>query len=191
MALHNLKITVIDGGSAGGSGIFKGSDDAATNTGEKSKKTKDGLLYKILNYNATMKDKLKQSTSPTAAFAIMAGVQLVRQTGREILNYYVSDIGISSGDSNYQSIVQRKIEVASDVMSVGQGALGGAAAGSTFGVYGALIGAAVGAVGSGISLGFKYSGRYIKYTHEVFKENNSQAYQLSRANFNIYTGRGR
>ncbi len=188
MALHNLKITVIDGGR-GDSGALGGSDDSTEN-GEKKGKEKS-LLQKVLNYNSTIRNKVKQSTSPTTFFAIQAGVQLATQTGREFINYYVSDIGRANGDSNYQQIVNRRIEKVTDVLSIGQGALGGAAAGSMAGPIGAAIGAVVGAVSSGISLGFKYAERDRAFQHEMFKENTSQAYLLARANYSAYTGRVR
>lgn len=113
------------------------------------------------------------------------------QTGREAINYFVSDIGRSTGDSNYQAIVNRKIEKVTDGLSVGQGMLSGAAAGASIGPVGAVIGAAVGAISAGVSLGFKYSERERAYQHEMFKENNSQAYQLARANYSALTGRVR
>lgn len=187
MALHNLKIIVYDGGKTG-DGIFSGSG------GEKSE-SKGGdnksLLYKVLNYNSTIRNKVKQSTSPTTFFAIQQGVSLAVQTGREAINYFVSDIGRANGDSNYQAIVNRKIEKVTDGLSIGQGALSGAAMGSAAGPWGAAIGAVVGAISSGISLGFKYAEREREYQHTMFKENTSQAYQLARANYSAYTGRVR
>lgn len=188
MALHNLKITVIDGGNTD-SGVLSGSSDT-NGTGEKKDKEKS-LLSKVLNYNSTIRDKVKQSTSPTTFFAIQAGVQVATQTSREFINYYVKDIGRANGDSNYQQIVSRRIEKVTDVLSIGQGALSGAAAGSMAGPWGAAIGAVVGAVSSGISLGFKYAEREREYQHERFKEDTSQAYLLARANYSAYTGRVR
>lgn len=188
MALHNLKITVIDGGR-GDSGALGGSDD--TNTGGEKKGKEKSLLTKVLNYNSTIREKVKQSTSPTTFFAVQQGVSLAVQTGREAINYFVSDIGRANGDSNYQAIVNRKIEKVTDVLSVGQGALSGAAAGAMAGPVGAAIGAVIGAISSGISLGFKYAEREREYQHTMFKENTSQAYQLARANYSAYTGRVR
>lgn len=188
MALHNLKIIVYDGGKAG-DGVFSsggGSDDNGD-----GKKKEPSLLYKVLNYNSTIKNKMKQATSPTTFFAIQQGISVAVQTGREFINYYVSDIGRSTGDSNYQAIVNRRIEKVTDALSIGQGMLGGAAAGLVAGPVGAAIGAVFGAISSGISLGFKYAERERAYQHEMFKENNSQAYQLARANYSALTGRVR
>lgn len=187
MALHKLKIVVYDGGKAGG-GMFGSDDGADSGSGKKKEKS---LLYKVLNYNSTIRSKVKQATSPTTFFAIQQGISVAVQTGREAINYFVSDIGRANGDSNYQAIINRKIEKVTDVLSIGQGMLSGAAAGSAAGPWGAAIGAIVGAASSGISLAFKYAERDRVYQHERFEQNNSQAYQLARANFTALTGRVR
>ncbi len=71
------------------------------------------------------------------------------------------------------------------------GAWSGAAAGSVFGHVGAALGAVVGDVSSGISLGFKYAERNREYQHEMFRNETSQAYNLARANYSVWTGRVR
>lgn len=189
MALHTLKITVVDGGKAGG-GMFGGADNKSSKNSAEGGEKKS-LMYKVLNYNSTIRNKVKQSTSPTTFFAIQSGVQLATQTGREFINYFVSDIGRANGDSNYQAIVNRKIEKVTDGLSIGQGMLSGAAAGAMAGPIGAAVGAVVGAISSGISLGFKYAEREREYQHTRFKENTSQAYLLARSNYSAYTGRVR
>ena len=60
-----------------------------------------------------------------------------------------------------------------------------------FGPVGAAVGAVAGIASSSINLGFKYAERQRTYQHEMFKENNSQAYQLARANYSALTGRVR
>lgn len=191
MALHNLKITVIDGGKADTTALGDASADTENGGGEKRADGKKSLLYKVLNYNSTIKNKVKQTTSQTTFFAIQQGVSLATQLGKEFIDYYVSDIGRANGDSNYQAIVNRRIEKVTDALSIGQGALSGAAMGAAAGPFGAVIGAVIGVVASGASLGFKYAKREREYQHEMFKENTSQAYQLSRANYSAYTGRVR
>ena len=190
MALHNLKIIVYDGGKANSSslGLDNVGDNSGSSGGQKQEKS---LLYKVLNYNSTIKNKIKQATSPTTYFAIQQGVNLAVQTGRETINYYVSDIGRANGDSNYQAIVNRRIEQITDGLSVAQGALGGAAAGASLGPVGAVVGAVAGMASSGISLAFKYAERERTYQHQMFEEQNSQAYQLARANYSAMTGRVR
>lgn len=189
MALNSLKIIVVDGGKAK-SGVFggKGEDDDSKAA---LKKWKKSGMYKMLNLNQTLNDKIQQNTSKTTFFAIQSGINLATQTARQFVNYYISDIGRRNGDSNYQAIVNRRIEQVTDVLSIGQGALGGAAAGSMAGPWGAVIGAVVGAASSGISLGFKYTERERDYAHQMFQENNSQAYNLARANYSALTGRVR
>lgn len=190
MALHKLTITVVDGGTSG-----KQWGSSSLKQNEKLPNPKDNKLYKLLNYNETLKNKVKQSVSPTTFFAVQTGVNLASQTAKQFINYYVSDIGRKSGDSNYQSIINRRIEEFTDVASVAGGAIAGATAGSIIpGVgtaIGAIIGATVGAASAGINLGFKYAERQRAYAYEIFKESNNQAYNLSRANFSAMTGRVR
>lgn len=191
MALHNLKITVVDGGRSEAGALRSASECGGEGEGKQEK----SLFYKVLNYNQTIREAIKQHASPTTFFAIQQGVSLAKQVGREFVNYYVSDIGRANGDSNYQAIVNRKIEVASDVLGIGTSALAGAAMGSAIPgvgtVIGAVVGAAVGMVSQGVSLGFKYAERERAYQHEMFQENTSQAYQLARANYSALTGRVR
>lgn len=189
MAIDTLKIVVCDGGSNGGK--TPDSEDDALGSDNEKQDGKKSMLYKVLNYNQTIRGKVKQAVSPTAFFAIQASVNLATQTAKQFINYYVNDIGRTSGDSNYQAVVNRRIEVATDVASVFGGALSGAAGGSMFGPVGAGVGALLGAASSGINLGFKYAERSRTYQHEMFKENNSQAYQLARANYSALTGRVR
>jgi hypothetical protein len=182
MALHNLKITVIDGG--------KGSGGALGNDESDDKKTgKNSNLYNALNINTVIKSKIKKAVSPAQFLAIQVGISLAKQTARQFINYYVSDIGRQNGDSNYQAIVNRNIEVWTDAASFGLGAISGAASGAAFGVPGAIVGAVAGAAGSSISLYFKYAERERAYQHEMFTANVSQAYRLSRANYSATTGR--
>lgn len=186
MALHNLKITVIDGGKVGeGQGWGSDLNKRAKNT------AKDSKLYKLLNYNQTIKQSIKKAVSPTTFFALQAGVGLAAQTARQVISYYVSDIGRRNGDSNYQAIINRRIEQITDPLSIGQGALSGAAAGAMFGGVGIAVGAAVGAISSGINLHFKYAERERAYAHEMFQQRNSQAYNLARSNYSVLNGRVR
>lgn len=192
MALHNLKITVVDGGRSEVGALGGTSEGGGEGEGKKEK----SLLYKVLNYNQTIRGAVKQHTSATTFFAIQQGVSLAKQVGREFINYYVSDIGRANGDSNYQAIVNRKIEVVTDAAGFLTSGLSGAAMGSAVaGPIGAAVGAAVGAVvgviSQGVSLGFKYAERERAYQHEMFQQNTSQAYQLARANYSALTGRVR
>lgn len=188
MALHNLKITVIDGGKR------LGADEYGSTLGGKAEKGgdktgKDSLLYKIFNYNNTLKDSVKKAVSPTTFFAVQAGVNLATQTGRQFINYYISDIGRKHGDSNYQAIVNRQIERYTDAASFATGALSGAAAGSVFPGVGTAVGAIAGIASAGISIGFRQAGRERAYQHEIFKDSNRVSYNLARTSYTGFTGR--
>jgi len=187
MALHNLKITVIDGGSVRGTG------DSIRPKAQREKKDdpRDSKLYKALHLNSAIKDKIQKEfqLSPMAMMGIMGGVGIAKQIGRQWMQFYLSDIGRRHGDSNYQAMIGRRMEVAGDVLSVGGGMLSGAAAGSIFGIKGAIIGAAIGGISAGVSIGFRQMDRQRSYAHQMFQENTSQAYGLARANFSALTGR--
>lgn len=181
-----IRVVVVDGGKASSN-----KTKSTANSGDAKSKPKEGKLYKVLNYNSEIKSSIKKAVGPTAAFAINGAVSIAKQTARSTFDYFVSDIGRSTGDSNYQAIVNREIEVWTDGLSVVEGAASGAAAGSAFGPIGTAAGAVIGVVSSGISLVFKYGEREREYQHEMFKQNNSQAYQLARANYSAITGRAR
>lgn len=188
MALHNLVITVVDGGK---SAISNNSTINKKKASNNEDNPRDGLLYKTLNYNQTIKNKLNDKMPPTTYFAVESAFQIAKQTTRQIANYYISDIGRSNGDSDYQAQVNRTVEVVGDVGGLLGGALSGAASGSMFGAVGAAVGAVVGLASSAISTGFKYAEKERAYQHERFKENTSQAYNLARANYSVSTGRVR
>jgi len=186
MALHNLKIIVVDGGR---SSTFKTKN--ATSGGEKvdKKKYKESPLYKMLNLKDTIKDKVKSGISPSAAFALDMGLRMAGQIVRQTANFYIADIGRKNGDSNYQALINRQIECVSDGLGILSGLTSGATTGAMFGPIGAGIGAVVGVASSAVSLGFKYAERQRNYQHEIFKDNNSQAYNLARTSFQGFTGR--
>lgn len=185
MALHNLKIVVVDGGKGG---RYRSSSSKSSDAEEK-KKNKNSPLYKLLNAKQTIKKKVQSGMTPSAVFAMDMGMRVASQLVKQTANYYISDIGRKNGDSNYQAIINRQIEVVSDGLSFASGILSGAAAGSMFGPVGAGIGAVVGVVSSATSLGFKYAERERNYQHEIFKQNNNQAYNLARTSFQGFTGR--
>ena len=189
MALNELRIVVVDGGSQSTNSNKCKSQNQ--NRKESSEQNKDSKLYKMLHWSDQVKEKISNKMSPTSFYALEAGASVAIQTVKSFANYYVSDIGRANGDSNYQAQVNRTLEIVGDVTSVAGGAWSGAAAGSVLGPVGAALGAVVGAVSSGISLGFKYAERNREYQHEMFKNETSQAYNLARANYSVWTGRVR
>lgn len=185
MALHNLKIIVVDGGRRTSSR----SSGSASQSKEEKEKNKNSPLYKILNAKKTIKNKVQSGMSPSAVFAMDMGLRVAGQLVKQTANYYISDIGRKNGDSNYQAIINRQIEVISDGLGFTNGIISGAATGSMFGLVGAGVGAVVGAISSAVSVGFKYAERERTYQHELFKQDNNQAYNLARTSFQGFTGR--
>lgn len=186
MALHNLKIVVVDGGR---SGSYKSQSSNRGTNGDNKKDAKNSPLYKLLNAKQTIKNKVQSGMTPASVFAMDMGLRVAGQLVKQTANYYISDIGRKNGDSNYQAIINRQIEVITDTLGFASSTLSGAAAGSMFGPAGAAIGAVVGAASSAVSLGFKYAERQREYEHEIFKQNNNQAYNLARTSFQGFTGR--
>ena len=193
MALNELRIIVVDGGSINySSNTAQGNNtNKASGSNKKNNDAKDTKLYKMLHYSDEIKDKISNRMTPTQFYALEAGASIATQTVKSIANYYLSDIGRANGDSNYQAQVNRTLEIVGDVSSFAGGMWGGAAAGSMFGPMGTVIGLIAGGISSGISLGFKYAERNREYQHEMFKNETSQAYNLARANYSVWTGRVR
>ena len=104
-------------------------------------------------------------------------------------NYQMQKIGYISGDEAYQDRVGRQMEIVQDTGNVATSVAMGIVYGSAGGPFGMLAGAAIGAASSGISLAYKYKGRYLDYDFKMFKENNAIEYKRARANINLTTGR--
>lgn len=188
MALHNIKIVVVDGGKSG-SYKAKSVTTEKQDDNEKSKKGKNSPLYKILNLKKTLKKKAESAISPAGVMAVEMGVEIAGQLIKESANYYVSDVGRKSGDSNYQQLINRQVEIVTDVTGVLGCTLAGAATGSMFGPVGAVVGAVAGLASSSISLAFRQAERQRAYNHELFKDSNSQTYNLARTSYQGFTGR--
>lgn len=187
MALHNIKIVVVDGGR---SGTYKSKNAGSDgNNSQSAAKNKDSPLYKLLNAKQTIKNKVQSGMTPAGVMALNMGMQVASQIVRQSANYYISDIGRKNGDSNYQQVINRQIEIITDATGIMNSTLSGAATGSMFGPVGAVIGAVAGLASSTISLGFRQAERERAYQHEIFKENNSQTYNLARTSYQGFTGR--
>lgn len=105
------------------------------------------------------------------------------------INYQMQKIGYISGDEAYQDRVGRQVEIVQDAGNVATSVAMGAVYGAAGGPFGILAGMAIGAASSGISLAYKYKGRYLDYDFKMFKENNAIEYKRARANINLTTGR--
>lgn len=172
MALHNLKITVYDGGKIAGDG-------------------KESPEDKVNQGGDTDEDK-KPEGKTIKAYAASKLASIAISTAKQAINYYLTDIGRAHGDSNYQAIVNRQIEIGQEILGFGESLVSGALAGSAISLgVGTAIGAMLAVVGSAINLSFKYAERERDYAHTLFKENTSQAYNLARANYSALTGRVR
>ena len=177
MALHNLKIIVVDGGRR----VATRSGDSKSSSKEEREKNKNSPLYKMLNAKQTIKKKVTSGMTPSSVFALDMGIRVAGQVVKQTANYYISDIGRKNGDSNYQAIINRQIEVVSDSLGFASGTLSGAATGSMFGPVGAVAGAVIGAVGSAVSLGFKYAERERAYQHEIITRHLTWLEQVFKA----------
>lgn len=185
MALHNLKIIVVDGGK---SGSYRNTSSKSADAEDK-KRNKNSPLYKMLNAKQTIKKKVQSGMSASSVFALDMGLRVAGQLVKQTANYYISDIGRRTGDSNYQNMINKELELVSDVVGTFGSALSGAATGAMFGPMGAVVGGVIGATSSLVSIGFKSAETQRAYQHEMFKQETSQQYNLSRANYSIYTGR--
>lgn len=121
---------------------------------------------------------------------IAAGVvQFAKQAAFTGFDYYISGIGMRTGDQALQAQIGRKIEIVKDVVSVGSSLYIGAKIGSSLGPLGAVVGALAGTASSAISIGVRQAERERSYNYEIFKENNSIQYQKTRAGLNMTNGR--
>jgi hypothetical protein len=113
----------------------------------------------------------------------------IKQISSLSLQYYVSGIGIRSGDQAMQDQVGRTLEKITDTTNVASNV----ARGMVFGAWGGIVGIAVGALTaaatSAASLGVKYGGRGREYNFKIFKENNAIEYNRARSGTNIFNGR--
>lgn len=134
------------------------------------------------------KNESEKAQSSNMVFVNYA-MSIAQSTARQTANYFISNIGRKNGDSNYQDLINRQIEVATDVLGFGSSIFAGAKLGSAFGPIGMLAGAILGGTASGINIGFKQLERQSAYEYEQFKEKNSQAYQLSQAGYSVWSGR--
>jgi len=184
MALHNIKIVVVDGGR---SGTYKSKNAGVEK--EDKKDYKNTPLYQLLNAKKTIKNKVQSGMTPSSVFAMDMGLQVARQVTKQTINYFINDIGRKNGDASLQDHINREVEIITDATGVLSSALTGAAAGAMFGIGGAVIGGVVGVASSAISLGFKQAERSRDFDFKEFKENNSIEYQRARASINLTTGR--
>ena len=194
MALNELRIIVVNGGGSGGNGSASGIKKEKT-VAQFQKEKNQKLSKAIKSFSNPVDaavDKITGKMSPSAALVTTMAVNLGVSFLKQSFNYHISNIGRSAGDSNYQAIVGRQLEIVSDNINTISSVLSGAAAGAAIGGFaGAAVGAVTGGISAGISIGFRQAERQRAYDYELFKQNNTQSYNLSRANYSLYNGRVR
>ena len=177
MALHTLKIVVVDEGRAGGYATSCGSGSASVG---KQKVDKDSPLYKLLHVKERIKEKVEANLTPASVYGMIQVGHLATQTVKSVASYYISDIGRSRGDSNYQARVNSAFALGGQVLHLIGGAISGGTAGAMFGGVGAVVGAVAGLASSAISLGFQTTERIRAYNHTMAEEKVGRDYQIGR-----------
>lgn len=193
MALNQIRIIVVNGGGSGGNSVNGKKEKTAADIEREQNKKAVSKIKAAMHPVNTVKEKIegKLNMTPTQAVAYNMGVNVALQLAKQSFNYFISDIGRRTGDSNYQAQINRTFEIVGDGLNIATGALSGAAIGRMAGPGGAAVGAILGSISSAASIGFRQAERQRTYQHEMFKQSNNQAYNLARANYSAWTGRAR
>ncbi|MCQ2383099.1 MAG: hypothetical protein MJ060_04740 [Clostridia bacterium] len=193
MAVDQIRIVVVNGGGSGGSGVGAQKEKTPAELEREENKKAASKIKAWMHPVNTVKEKVrgKINMTPTQAVAYNMGVNVALQLAKQGFNYFITDIGRRTGDSNYQAQINRTFELVGDGLNIGTGVLSGAAIGRMAGPGGAMVGAILGGISSVASIGFRQEERKRAYQHEMFKQSNNQAYNLARANYSAWTGRAR
>lgn len=195
MALNKIEIIVTDGG--GGCSVRdRGVKSITTKQQAKTEDLQNKKLaskFKMMAHPIqAAQNKVIGKMSPAGAFATSMAIGVGKQLLSQSFNYFVSNIGLENGDSNFQNIVNKRIEIVNDTVNVLSSVASGAAAGAAVGgLPGAAVGALLSGASAGMSIGFRQAERERSYQYQLFKERNSQADSLARANYSVWTGRAR
>lgn len=136
-----------------------------------------------------IKDSQKENTPRRNKINTMHILNAAKQISQLSLNYVISGIGNKAGDEALQDIVERKVEIVTDITGFASSVVTGAVYGSLGGPVGTVIGVSLAAVSSTASLISKYATREREFNFKVFKENNAIEYKRARAGINLTTGR--
>lgn len=117
------------------------------------------------------------------------GIAVAKQVIDLGIEYQLSGLGYKTGDSAYQDIVNRQVEVFKDAGNVLSSIAIGATYGSAGGPVGAVLGACFAAISTSASLASKYAGRERDFSYKAFKAENAIEYKRARASINLTTGR--
>lgn len=178
MALHTLKIVVVDGGRAGN--YSAGGRSATSKTTQKV--DKESPLYKLLNAKEIIKEKTIGKLTPSTAYGVTTFGRLAMQTAKSAFSYYISDIGRSTGDSNYQARVNRAFEIGGQIVNLLGSTLSGATAGfmTTGNPLGAVVGATLGFTSSVMSIGYQHAEKERASRHTMAEERAGIEYNKGR-----------
>lgn len=192
MALNEIRIVVVNGGGSGSGKREKTSEQLAAETEKAENKKLAASIKAITNPVDATTDKITGKMNPTAAMGVAMGVGVGVSLVKQFINFQLSDIGRKNGDSNHQAIITKQMEIYTDALNVGTSMLGGAATGAMVGgPIGAVIGGTIGVVASAINIGFRQAERERAFAHEIFREQNTRAYNIARANNFLTNGRDR
>lgn len=180
MANNTIRIIVVDGGKD-----YNYSKKSSEEKKEKQEEKEDDGFHPIQD----IKNKFKKA-SPLGFYAAQLAVASAKQVVSSAKSYYHSGIGLSSGDSNYQAIVNNAVQIVEDSASAIKGMIGGFSIGMTVGgPVGAAIGMSVSLISSAIDYMYKERAVKREFDFQMWKDGVSQSYGLARANYSIYTGR--
>lgn len=105
------------------------------------------------------------------------------------INYYIQGIGRQQGDNAYQDYVARRMEIFNDAASLGLSVVMGARFGAAGGPVAMASTAAFMFASQAASLMAKYANRERDFRYDLMKQEQGVAYQRSRAEINLTTGR--
>jgi hypothetical protein len=110
----------------------------------------------------------------------------------QISNSAIGQLSNVTGDTNYQAVVQRNFETATDVLNgVTNTALATASGFMIGGPLGAAFALASTSIQQGMSYAYKYENRNIQNSISSWKENQSVNYNKARAGVDLTDGRTR
>lgn len=183
-------------------GVSDGKKSSIDESEEKDafqKEVKEGV-GKLSNPIGALKSKINESVGAKGvaiAGAVIAVAQQVLGQVSAGVNFAISGVGMTTGNSALQDTIAREQEKVQESVNMAKGILGGAASGvvmgASFGPIGALVGGVGGAIFGGIKAETdkqrKYEERRREYEFEAWKFDTARAVSLQRAGVTAGGGR--
>ena len=141
--------------TGGGSSGKKSSIDESEEKDAFQKEVKEGV-GKLSNPIGALKSKINESVGAKGvaiAGAVIAVAQQVLGQVSAGVNFAISGVGMTTGNSALQDTIAREQEKVQESVNMAKGILGGAASGVVMGASFGPIGALVGGVGGAIFVG--------------------------------------